>query len=130
MTGDSQPTWTERNRIPIQTKLDNILARAGEKYYLTLSASLNKEEVANRIDNALTDLELLRHPSSVSPNYDNPWVALFHFLWYQPKQINIAYRAARKLLSLLLPIQENIYILDFGCGSLAMQFGYRFGIGR
>ena len=63
------------------------------------------------------------------PDYDDEWVALFYNLWYQPKHINIAYRMINHLMTRRNPSAPrltdsgNLAVVDFGCGSLAMQFG-------
>lgn len=60
------------------------------------------------------------------PNYRNKWVALLYLLWYQPAQINLAYTLAQRVpehSNPLLARAPSLSVLDFGCGSLAMQFG-------
>ena len=122
MTNNSEQAWTQRNLRSALDCLDHALARAAESYYLNLQRlGFSRRDRAEKIDSALEDLEKLLR-SRQSPDYDNPWVALFHFLWYQPKQIRVAYRAARKILARAHPGQD-VHIFDFGCGSLSMQFG-------
>ena len=57
------------------------------------------------------------------PIYD-VWSALFYFLWYQPKQINVAYRIINSVRN-GAPLVGNrrLHVIDLGCGALAMKFG-------
>ena len=64
------------------------------------------------------------------PAYDS-WDALFYSLWYQPTHINLAYTLLKHIPHSDNPIMrsdECLHILDFGCGSLAMQFGIAFAL--
>ena len=85
-----------------------------------------KQAVAEQINGSLFELANL---ANRMPNYNNDWLALFYALWYQPKQINVAYRAIdrvrayRHLDAGALIDGRRLRIVDFGCGSLAMLFG-------
>ena len=60
------------------------------------------------------------------PDYRNRWVALLYLIWYQPAQINLAFTLAQKVPEYKNPLlarAPSLSVLDFGCGSLAMQFG-------
>lgn len=65
----------------------------------------------------------------------NEWDALFYSAWYQPKQINLAYSILRNMrVNWTINGQKwwdgdvfgmkggKLSVIDFGCGSLAMQF--------
>ncbi len=58
------------------------------------------------------------------PEYDD-WDALLYSTWYQPGHINLAYSAIQKVPEILNPLKTGngqLYVNDFGCGELAMQF--------
>ena len=85
----------------------------------------NVIEIARSIQNALETLRNLQ--SGVMPDYKE-WVALFYLLWYQPKQINLAYSLIERATT-QKPAREvfphehgKLHLVDFGCGALAMQF--------
>ncbi|MCE2499810.1 MAG: hypothetical protein J4G13_02980 [Dehalococcoidia bacterium] len=80
---------------------------------------------ADRINDSLNALANLAYRM---PRYNDDWLALFYALWYQPKQINVAYRAihgmraSRGLQAGNLISGQRLHIVDFGSGSLAMLF--------
>ena len=63
------------------------------------------------------------------PNYDDEWLALLYSTWYQLSHTDLAYsiiKATAKQRSrktALLTRKGKVLVVDFGCGTLAMQFG-------
>ena len=74
------------------------------------------------------------------PNYDDPWVALAYLARYQLGHINLAYSTIKNIASrrgahrFSLGGKEKLHFIDFGCGTLAGQFGIALtladGLGR
>ena len=97
-----------------------------ELYRMGESTFLPEELPHLRVHPALQSLDGLRQGNP--PDYDDPMVALLYLTWYQPKQINLAYTIIKKLLEikgsdrLVLSDSGRLHVVDFGCGSLAMQF--------
>lgn len=61
------------------------------------------------------------------PNYSHEWVPPLYLTWYHPSQVNLAYsiimkRLRNKVTNKSNPT-KNLYVVDFGCGTLAMLFG-------
>ena len=106
--------------------IDSAIQKAGEAEYQRLSDGLSLGECKSRVQLALNSLRLLQ--SGEQPEYTDEWVALFYTLWYQPKQINLAYGMIKKMLSLrnsdsfILNPNGQLHVIDLGCGALAMQF--------
>ncbi len=123
MTEVHQQTWTERNKDTILLILDQVICETGQSQFQYLSEGLNPEQIGKQIDKALS--ENMRLSSSEMPDYNNEWVALFYFLWYQPKQIQLAYRSISYLLqSRKIDLHGNLYMVDYACGSLATLYGF------
>ena len=56
----------------------------------------------------------------------NIWDSIFYSLWYQPGHINLAYTLVKKVPEQRNPLisgRGSLFVKDFGCGELAMQFG-------
>ncbi len=115
-----------RTTRSIASAIDRTIQKVGETEYQRLSKDLTLSERKTKIRLALRSLDLLQ--SGEQPDYQNDWVALFYVLWYQPKQINLAYGMIKRLLSvrgnrsLILGPSGRLRVIDFGCGALAMQF--------
>lgn len=87
-----------------------------------LTVGLEPQQKVERIEYALNELGGLS--SSNMPEYADRWVALLYLTWYQPRQINIAYRIVKRYLDEnSLGRSNELFVIDFGCGALAMQFG-------
>ena len=101
---------------------DSALTAVAIRKYEQLSDGIPSSQVISEICEALEDLGKLR--SGKMPNYDK-WVSLF-YNWYQPSHIRLAYlMIAPKINN---DVTENLHIVDFGCGVLAMQFGVVFAV--
>ena len=117
------------NNITLQAAadaLDRSIREVGESEFNRLSESMSSSEWTRKIGYAFRSLSRLQQGEQ--PDYDDEWVALFYLLWYQPKQINLAYSTIKQMIleegfrSLPLTDSHQLHIMDFGCGSLAMQF--------
>ena len=125
-----QQTWTERNNEAIVNMLDEWMSSLGKVTFDQLkSTSGSPAQDTNRAFQNLAELI-----DGAMPDYNNKWVALFYNLWYQPKQINVAYRSINSVRisrangNGTLVSKGNMRFIDFGCGSLATQFGVALAI--
>ena len=100
--------------------LDDVITTVSEQEFNRLASGLNNNQITERVLDALESLEKLQ--TGGMPDYDNKWVALFYH-WYQPSQINLAYSMIKSIINSTDILNEKLHIVDFGCGSLAMQFG-------
>ena len=123
MTEILQDTWSQRNKDVVINLLDQVICKTGEIYFRELQEEMefDKAAISNQIDSALEQLLGINY---AVPKYSNKWVALLYFLWYQPRQISLAYHSIYWLLKhKLTKLDKHLYIFDYACGSLAMQFG-------
>ncbi len=103
--------------------LDATITKVATEQLVWLSSGLSSGEVAADLHRSLRSINRLR--TGGIPTY-NAWDALFYLVWYQPSQINLAYTLARNTRQDKNPLQSgagSLQVIDFGCGSLAMQFG-------
>ena len=83
-------------------------------------------DVARSVEGALQSLKGLA--SGKMPAY-NEWDAPFYLTWHHPKHVNLAYSMiAATLKNTERKLPKNLYLLDFGCGTLATQFGLALAI--
>lgn len=104
--------------------LDKAITKVVCDEFNHISKNLSDVETAQKVEYALDQLSKLQR--GVMPKYDE-WVAPFYASWYQPPQINLAYSMITDMLTetfdgVLAPTGK-LYVYDFGCGALAMQFG-------
>ncbi len=121
MSNTPQTTWTESNKSTVTAVLDRVISEVGRRTFARLSNGLDDNQIAEKIDYGLSQNLLLS--GQQMPDYNDEWVALFYFLWYQPKQIQLAYQLTNQLLKAEINSKKNIYIIDYACGALATQFG-------
>lgn len=112
------------NRKLITEVLDKAITKVVCDEFNRISKNLSAGETARKVEYALDQLSNLQR--GVMPKYDE-WVAPFYVSWYQPAQINLAYSMITDMLTetfdgVLAPTGK-LYVYDFGCGALAMQFG-------
>lgn len=106
--------------------LDKAIAEVFRNEIARLSAGLNFLEKSTKVRYALDELSKLR--IGKMPKYDE-WVSPFYLNWYQGSQINLAYSTITGILGKesickeILTDTGRLYVFDFGCGALAMQFG-------
>ncbi len=114
--------WTKDNGHVIASLFDKVICETGKSYFDELSNRLSTPDITRKVEYAFDQLNLLK--GQRMPDFDNKWVALCYYLWYQPRQINMAYNSINLMLNKEdINIGKNLYIVDFACGSLAMQFG-------
>ena len=106
--------------------LDRALVKVAKGEYQRLSENLSRGEIANGVKNALLELKKLQYGKM--PCYDDEWVPLFYSTWYQPSHINLAYSMIDAMIkqrggNSTLTETGRLHVVDFGCGTLAMQFG-------
>ena len=99
----------------IADALDNAMTTVAEQEFNRLTRGLTNEQITVKVVGSLRSLDRLR--VGKTPNYDG-WDALFYH-WYQPSHINLAYNT----INLANGLRDQLHIVDFGCGTLAMQFG-------
>ncbi|MCY4415990.1 MAG: hypothetical protein OXE87_06745 [Chloroflexi bacterium] len=115
-----------QQQAQIASILEDEILRCAHEEFVRLNRCLPISDTATNVDRALRELQKLTRDEE--PNYDE-WTTLFYMLWYQPKHINLAYRIlsamsdARLAQQGRLTASGNLHVVDFGCGSLAMQFG-------
>ncbi len=106
--------------------LDEALCSVARIEFDRLSNGLRDEQTDCKIRGTLESLGNLT--MGIQPEYADEWVALFYSLWYQPAQINLVYTMIKKMIELrnykdlILDNSGRLRIIDFGCGTLAMQF--------
>lgn len=126
MCSTPQTTWTESNKSTVIAVLDRVISEAGRRTFARLSNGLDDNQIAEKIDYGLSQNLLLSDQQM--PDYNDEWVALFYFLWYQPKQITLACQLINRLLESGVYNKKIIYIIDYACGALATQFGLIFAM--
>ena len=123
---------------PIQDAVDIAIATVTHNEFKRLRSKTLKKgshvDVVQSVAESLQSLDKLR--GSGMPDYDNEWVALLYPAWYQPRQVNIvcsvlrtfrdngaAIDVAKQWDGDIFRIADGrAHFIDFGCGSLAMQF--------
>ncbi len=106
--------------------LDLALTDVAESEFNRLSRGLNASSLVAKIHGSLEALRKLREGQP--PDYRDPWVALLYLTWYQAGQIQLAYSQIKSLCNCRptngLTVDHNtpLRIVDFGCGTRAMQF--------
>ncbi len=100
--------------------LDHVITTVSEQEFNRLASDLNTNQITQKVFDALESLGKLQ--TGEISDYHDEWVALFYH-WYQPSQINLAYSMIKSIINSTNILNEKLHIVDFGCGSLAMQFG-------
>ena len=101
--------------------LDHVITTVSEQEFNRLANGLTiNEKPEDKVRYALESLGKLQ--KGEMSDYHDEWVALF-YSWYQPSQINLAYSMIQSIINSTDILNEKLHIVDFGCGSLAMQFG-------
>ena len=107
--------------------LDKAIAKVAKTESRRLMKSKSRKKAAKGIETALHDLEGLQ--KGEIPYYDDKWLPLLYSTWYQPSHINLAYSMINKMAKrrdpkrAVLTRKGKLHVVDFGCGTLAMQFG-------
>ena len=91
-----------------------------------LKEGMSGIEVARSVEGALKSLADLSRGKM--PGY-NERDALFYLTWFHPNHVNLAYSMIMAMLKNTgRELPSDLYLLDFGCGTLAMQFGLALAI--
>ena len=123
MMEEPQQTWAESNRSNVVTLLDQVIAETAKTHFAKISKGLSDSSIASKHEAALKEQDKLSEGME-KPNYDDEWFALHYLLYYQPKQINLAYHAIKWMpTDKQINTNTRLNIFDFACGSLATQFG-------
>lgn len=99
--------------------LDRAIADVAREEYRRLTEGMRPEDREKFVGGALDDLNN-KLGRGISPNYKSEWIALFYLAWYQPRQVLLAYAALRHVFDNLKQKPPR-RIIDFGCGSWAVQ---------
>ena len=108
--------------------LDAALATLAEREYARLTERLSTKMQVERLDGVFKQFERMAK-GQIQPAFTDPWVALFYLLWYQPSQISLFHSIFADLLrqdagdDRSRITNDNLQIVDFGCGALAVQIG-------
>lgn len=111
--------------------LDKAIADVAREEFNHLIQNLSDSEKMNKIGYAIDELDKLRQVAM--PEYDE-WVAPFYLSWHQPRQINLTYSMITDIIDEesvgkeIFTATGRLYVVDFGCGALAMQFGVALAI--
>lgn len=123
-----QQTWAERCRSTVVALLDRVIANTAQNHFNKISEGLHDAAIANNHEKALKEQDKLSEGME-KPIYDDDWFALHYLLYYQPKQINLAYHAIKWMpTDRQIGINARLNVFDFACGSLATQFGLAIAI--
>ncbi len=107
----------------VTNALDIAIASVVETEFQRLATAAGPEQTASNVLRSLRSFERLQR--GVMPTY-NEWDAVFYAAWYHPGHVNLAYTIIEKIPALNNPLKSgkgSLHIRDFGCGTLAMQFG-------
>ena len=108
----------EQTKQSVTSVLDKTIAFVAASEFNRLSRGLSQFQIAMKVESALKELEKLQ--DGEIPNYSDEWVALFYLTWYQPSHINLTCSIIEATTAFL---NDELHVVDFGCGALAMQFG-------
>ena len=106
--------------------IDRAMGRVAQEEFEVLSEGKAQGYVAQKVSNVMEDLKRLNR--GISPEYADRWLALFYLTWYQPGHIALGRELVKSLNEdresngVTLVGNRNLSVVDFGCGTLAMQF--------
>lgn len=137
MLGGVKSAHREKTMIDDQERaaevLDKAIAKVSRDEFNNLiqNQNLSDAEKVSKVGYALNQLDKLGR--GAMPRYDE-WVAPFYLSWHQPRQINLSYSMITDIVDKestgkeILTDTGRLYVFDFGCGALAMQFGVALAI--
>ena len=109
------------NQLAVTRCLSQAIVDVAAWEFNRLKEGMSGIEVARLVEGALQSLADLRRGKM--PGY-NEWDALFYLTWFHPNHVNLAYSMIMAMLKNTgRELPSDLYVLDFGCGTLAMQFG-------
>lgn len=107
----------------VTNALDLAVASVVKAEFQRLATAVGPEQTARNVLRSLRSFESLKQ--GVMPAYDE-WDAVFYAAWYHPGHVNLAYTLIEKIPAPHNPLKSgkgSLHVRDFGCGTLAMQFG-------
>ena len=106
----------------VTRSLDKAIETVANSELERLASKSSDMQFVQAIHKTLASFAALR--TGAMPKYGE-WDALLYSTWYQSTHINLAYSAIQKVPEKLNPLKTGngqLYVNDFGCGELAMQF--------
>ncbi|MCE2404970.1 MAG: hypothetical protein J4F43_07415 [Dehalococcoidia bacterium] len=106
--------------------IDEAITNVAEAEFRRLAEGMTRDELTNNVHRALASLRGLQ--DGIPPGYEDSWVPLLYLTWYQPGQIYYAHHMIHRMnqnrsgTPLIAEGSYRLHLVDFGCGSLAMQF--------
>ena len=107
----------------VTNALDLAVASVVKAEFQRLATAVGPEQTARNVLRSLRSFESLQQ--GIMPAYDE-WDAVFYATWYHPGHVNLAYTLIEKIPAPHNPLKSgkgSLHVRDFGCGTLAMQFG-------
>ena len=107
----------------VTNALDLAIASVVETEFQKLATAAGPEQTARNVLRSLRSFNRLQQ--GIMPAYDE-WDAVFYAAWYHPGHVNLAYTLIGKIPTPHNPLKSgkgSLHVRDFGCGTLAMQFG-------
>ena len=109
------------NQLAVTRCLSQAIVDVAEREFNHLKDGMSGIEVARSVEGALQSFADLSQGKM--PGY-NEWDALFYLTWFHPNHVNLAYSLIMAMLKNTgRELPSDLYVLDFGCGILATQFG-------
>ncbi len=102
-------------------RLDQALVRVAQQEFDRLSRGHSQPELRKRVSEGLGSLGGLAFGTPA--DYDDPWVALLYLTWYFPRQVRLAADISASMFDSRRDGSQPLWILDYGCGTLATLFG-------
>jgi len=100
--------------------LEEAVVESCEKELERLLENTDENTAGTLIEEALKELKGLSE--GTKPNYTHPWVPLLHASWYHLRHVKFCLNRVYKLLKEPVRSGEPIGILDFGCGTMPLQW--------
>ena len=114
------------NQPAVTRCLSQAMVDVAEWEFNRLRKGMSDVAVARAVEGALKSLDDLRW--GIMPSYGD-WTALFYLTWHHPNHVNLAYSMIKAMLEKSKRrLPNDLYVLDFGCGTLATQFGLALAI--
>ena len=113
-----EPVWEMLSALP--SILEETVLKSCEKELERLLENTDKNAAGTSIEEALEELYGLSE--GTKPNYTHPWVPLLHASWYHLRHVKFCLNTVYELLKEPVRSGEPIGILDFGCGTMPLQW--------
>jgi len=116
--GTGGPAWEMLSAIP--PILEEAVLKSCKKELERLLENTDENTAGTLIEEALEELKVLSE--GTKPNYTHPWVPLLHASWYHLRHVKFCLNTVYKLIKEPVRSGEPIGILDFGCGTMPLQW--------